>query len=154
MAYSKPSPTGIKLFEDDDTPIVWTDKHHAAWSCGGFDAEFDLVCPFQSGSAYAVCWDSGFRACKESGNRTPAGRKRKPSKADMMIKINGVECGIYGSKRPTSRPFMTALTKKGFVFLPVENGKILHLTYPEGVMILIEALQRRENDSKSIDSLT
>lgn len=83
MAYSKPDPTGMQLFEDDGTPIRWMEIHTDAWQQGHragalvVHEAVETQCPFPTNSAIAICWEAGRAFCIQNGDRTPAGRKRK-----------------------------------------------------------------------------
>lgn len=135
MAFSTPSQTGMQLFEDDGTPIRWQSIHSAAWNCGHIAAETGLSCPFPPKSPLALCWEAGFAWCQETGNRTPAGRKRKPTKPDAMIQRGGVACFLVGTKRE-----LQAFLKDTGLSLLSPDDQPRQTIRPEGALALLDAL--------------
>ena len=134
MPFAKGSSGGLLLFEDDGTPIKWTTHHGDAWHCGHNDAEIDLPCPFPAGSAYALCWEAGFSVCKETGNCTPSGRKRKQTVADFVVQKDGVSCAVIGNARDCQK----LQERTGLSLLPSAPG--LHAIHADSVEVLLEAL--------------
>ena len=137
MAYSKASPSGFKLFEDDGTPIEWNEHYNNAWGLGHNDAEVNNPCPFPNNSAYAICWGHGNNTCKSTDNRTPAGRKRKPTIPCLIIKKNNITIGINGS----IQEFSKMIKRLGEVKCIAETQEPLHIIHANSAEILIDALQ-------------
>jgi hypothetical protein len=124
------------LFEDDGTPIEWTEIHRSVWGGGHKDAQIDLECPFPENSAYALCWEAGFNTCKGTGNHTPAGRKRKPCTADFNVQKDGVTIGVVGRLGD----FRKLQERTELPLLPGDRAG-LHMIHTDGVEVLLEALR-------------
>ncbi len=148
MPHTKSSSSGFQLFEDDGTPIKWTEHHANFWTCGyeacgcGIhknpfpSARFVEDENWYSGpSEYGICWQAGHDHCATSGYRTPAGRKRKLPKPDALVTKWGAVVGVVGPRKE----FLKFLTETGLSLEP-DDGQLRFIVSVESALILLRAL--------------